>query len=153
MIGLTSILNTLDAQEDQKIVQAINQEGVSHLLHRLTGKYRQINLAGDRLLISDGKTEFDLQDLSTGARDQVQLAVRLGMANHLSGGQPLFLILDDAFQHSDWARRKRLVEAIAAIAKQGWQIIYLTMDDHIRGLFQDIVKPSFQKHYQYYELG
>ncbi|GAG72424.1 unnamed protein product, partial [marine sediment metagenome] len=60
------------------------------------------------------------------------LALRIGFSSKLLKKDTLFLILDDAFQHSDWERRETLVKRLADIAKDGWQIIYLTMDDHIK---------------------
>ena len=54
----------------------------------------------------------------------------------LLGQDSLFVILDDAFQHSDWQRREKLVQHLTEMARLGWQIIYFTMDDHIRGLFE-----------------
>ncbi len=152
MVGLTAVLDQLESEEDQKIVQTINDQRTSQILLRLTGKYQKISLVGDDLAISGGARQFALKDLSTGARDQVQLALRLSMVNHLCGSQPLFLILDDAFQHSDWKRRELLIKEIITTAQEGWQIIYMTMDDHIRELFQTLVKPVFKKDFRYFEL-
>jgi len=50
------------------------------------------------------------------------------------------LILDDAFQHSDYVKRPILVKTLFQLANDGWQIIYLTMDDHIRDLFRETSK-------------
>ena len=50
-------------------------------------------------------------------------------------GQTAFLILDDAFQHSDWPRRTNLIDQIFRLVESGWQIFYFAMDDHIRDLF------------------
>jgi uncharacterized protein YhaN len=51
-------------------------------------------------------------------------------------GDTAFLILDDAFQHSDWLRRKNLIQQTLNLIKIGWQVFYFTMDDHIRAQFQ-----------------
>jgi len=75
--------------------------------------------------------------LSTGAREQVLLALRMGFAARFAGNNSLFLILDDAFQYSDWERRPRLVDQVFAMAEKGWQIFYLTMDDNLRDLFRE----------------
>lgn len=152
-IGLSEILGNIEKEEDQKILKNINTEEVSNLLKKLTGKYQSLNLIDDQIYASDPYQEFPLRDLSTGAREQIQLALRLGIASHVSGGEQLFIILDDAFQHSDWNRREFLVQESVELARQGWQFIYLTMDDHIRDLFQKIAKPILKKKYKYFELG
>jgi uncharacterized protein YhaN len=64
----------------------------------------------------------------------------------------MFLILDDAFQHSDWQRREWMVDQMADLVSMGWQIIYFTMDDHIKRLFEDRVKLKFQDRYAGFEL-
>jgi uncharacterized protein YhaN len=74
--------------------------------------------------------------MSTGAREQVFLALRLGFASINMKGETAFLILDDAFQHSDWKRRKNLLYQTLSLVKTGWQVFYFTMDDHIKHLFE-----------------
>ena len=90
-----------------------------------------LNLIDDQVYARDPYQEYPLGDLSTGAREQVQLALRLGIAARVSGGNPLFLILDDAFQHSDWNRRESLIQGTIDLVQSGWQVLYLSMDDHI----------------------
>ena len=87
------------------------------------------------ILVTDEDEEYLLQDVSTGAREQALLAMRLGFSSTIMKGKSAFLILDDAFQHSDWPRRSNLVDRIVSIAENGWQVFYFTMDDHIKGLF------------------
>jgi len=65
----------------------------------------------------------------------------------------MFLILDDAFQHSDWQRREWLVDEMAELANLGWQIIYFSMDDHIKGLFEKRIKPKFGDRFALFELN
>jgi uncharacterized protein YhaN len=65
----------------------------------------------------------------------------------------MFLILDDAFQHSDWDRREWLVDEIAELTKIGWQIFYFTMDDHIKHLFEERIKSHYGGQYQLFELN
>jgi hypothetical protein len=43
------------------------------------------------------------------------------------------------------------VEKIAALANDGWQIVYFTMDDNIRELFAAAGK-DFGENYKYLEL-
>jgi uncharacterized protein YhaN len=144
-IGLTDVLIRLRGAEDQKIVKALNDPEVANLILKITGKYHRLDLIDDQLYAYDDYSHYPLQNLSTGAREQVLLALRLGIASQLCAGDTLFLILDDAFQHSDWQRRIALVESTVALAKDGWQVIYLSMDEHIRDLFLHIAKPALKK--------
>jgi uncharacterized protein YhaN len=61
-----------------------------------------------------------------------------------------FLKKQDAFQHSDYDRRPRLIDQLFTLANEGWQIIYLTMDDNIRELFRE--KGKMQGDFQIIEL-
>jgi uncharacterized protein YhaN len=106
-------------------------------LKLITDRYNSLFLDGDHLKVRDDFGEFGISDLSTGAREQVLLALRLGIASRVLKQDKLFLILDDAFQHSDWDRRDRLVNQAVSLAKQDWQVIYFTMDNHIRDLITD----------------
>ena len=87
------------------------------------------------MVIDSDDNEFRVADLSTGAREQVFLGARLGFARSALDNEPSFLVLDDAFQHSDWNRRKQLVQESVGLVEAGWQVLYFTMDDHIRDLF------------------
>ena len=87
------------------------------------------------MVVDGDDNEFPVKDLSTGAREQVFLGARLGFARLALDDRPAFLVLDDAFQHSDWPRRRRLVEQVLTLVEAGWQVLYFTMDDHIQDLF------------------
>lgn len=152
-IGLSQVLTRMREEEDQKINQAIKAEPVSGLLFKMTGRYQKLDLADDQLVVADAYSSYPLSEISTGAREQVHLALRLGIASQASGGLPLFLILDDAFQHSDWSRREALVQSVLDLAQNGWQILYLTMDDHIRDLFLKVVKPALKKDFKLIQLS
>jgi hypothetical protein len=121
--------------EDAKIGEALASQVMSQPLQHITQQYDRVVLEDDRLIISGPYGDYPLGDLSTGAREQVLLSLRLGCAARLMGQESLFLILDDAFQHADWNRRRRLVDEVARLAEAKWQVLYLSMDDHIRDLF------------------
>lgn len=152
-IGLTSVLTRLREAEDQKIIKALNGPEVSSLIKEITGRYQRVDLVDDQLLVYDKYTHYPLQDLSTGAREQILLALRLGIASRLCAGDALFLILDDAFQHSDWQRRNALVESTIELVSKGWQVLYLSMDEHIRDLFESKAKPAIKKDFRQINLG
>ena len=151
-IGVIQILDRIEDEEDQKIQRDINTKEVSSLLQGITGSYQALELIDDRVYVSDQYSQYSLSDLSTGAREQIQLALRMGIASRLTGGDPLFLILDDAFQHSDWNRREILVKQVITLVKKGWQVTYLSMDDHIRDLFLKYGKSALKKQFRFFEL-
>lgn len=130
------VIESMRVLEDEKIAEGLGSSFISEPLKRITGRYHQMRLDGDEIIIMDEFHEFNLSELSTGAQEQVLLALRLGFASHLFGDDKLFLILDDAFQHSDWQRRSMMIDAMVQLAVKGWQILYFTMDDHIRDLFE-----------------
>jgi len=147
-----SELEILREQEDQKIQRSLESPAIVDPLQDITQRYQRVSLEGDRLIVADKVRDFPLNDLSTGAQEQVLLALRIGCAAHILGKQSLFLVLDDAFQHADWDRRERLMDEVIRLGKNGWQILYLTMDDHIRDLFQDRGVKEFKKGFRLHNL-
>ena len=134
-IAVTRAMQELRTGENATLQAALQSPVISNTLKAVTGRYTRIDLIADALEVSDDYQSFKLAELSTGAQEQVLLGLRIGLASRLFAGQPLFLILDDAFQHSDWGRRPGMVDEVLRLAKSGWQIFYLTMDDHLRDLF------------------
>jgi len=134
-IAVTQAMQELRTGENATLQAALQSPVISNTLKAVTGRYNRIDLIQDGLEVSDDYRSFKLAELSTGAQEQVLLGLRIGLASRLFAGQPLFLILDDAFQHSDWQRRSVMVDEVLRLAKAGWQIFYLTMDDHLRDLF------------------
>ena len=131
-------LEELRKQEDQRIKENLKSKKIQEAISKMTGgKYKGVNLVGDKLEVIGELENFDLEDLSTGTQEQILLALRVGLSAELLGQASMFLLLDDAFQNSDWERREVLVSSLADLAEDGWQIIYLTMDDHIRDLFEE----------------
>lgn len=129
------VIMNLAKSEDQKLKERLASSDINTTVRSLTGRYSSITLNNDDLVVSDGFHDFPVSSLSTGAQEQILLCLRVSFAKQLLGDRQLFLILDDAFQYSDWNRREFLVQGVSALAEAGWQIIYFTMDDHIRDLF------------------
>lgn len=151
-IGVTQVLEQVREQEDEKIRQSLRSKEVIEVLESVTEVYQSLDLTGEQVLVKGTYGDYPLRELSTGAQEQILLALRMGFASRLGGGQPLFMILDDAFQHSDWQRRERLVKKVIHLAKNDWQVIYLTMDDHLRDLFREAGEKIFPKHFTFHEL-
>jgi len=137
-IAVQESVSELKEKEMERIAGALSMPVVRDTLEQLTGRYDGVRLEedGTLTLAIEGEYDYPLEMLSTGAREQVFLALRSSFAE-LTFGQPAFLLLDDAFQHSDWQRRRRLVIHCLKLIDRGWQIFYFCMDDHIRDLFNE----------------
>jgi len=142
----------LRLREDELIRQGLQTPIISRCLRQITGCYSGFDLQGEEILLVGADEPRNLNVLSTGTHEQALLALRMGFASLLAGDQPLFLILDDAFQHTDWQRRPWLVESLSQVADSGWQVFYFSMDDHIRNLFEQKIKPAFGDRYARFDL-
>lgn len=147
-IKVNEVLDDLRKIEEERIEEGLYSSTISQALMATTGHYDRIEKEDGELYVVDSYGRYRVSDLSTGAREQVLLGLRIGFAARILAGTPLFLILDDAFQHSDWERRERLVKKLFALSRDGWQIIYFTMDDHIRSLFETNAKKAGKGQYQ-----
>ena len=150
-IQVNAVIEEFRQAENSRIAEGLKREELTEPLHALTGRYRSIRLDDDQglVLVTDKDEDYLLASLSTGAREQIFLALRMGFASIAMEGETGFLILDDAFQHSDWDRREKLVDRTLSLVESGWQVFYFTMDDHLAGLFQDAggkVGEGFRSH-------
>jgi len=136
-ICVNNVVKLLQQEENHRIEDGLKSPEIKSLLHSITGSYKSINLDTESSLkvVTNDDEDFALSQLSTGAKEQVYLILRMAFASKALEDNQAFLIFDDAFQHSDWIRRPRLINEIISLADKGWQIFYLTMDDHIRDLF------------------
>jgi len=140
---LHQIIEQNQEQEDEKILKNLDSDIVKKPLAQISENYIGVEIDDEIFKVIDKYNQkFDFKDLSTGAREQIFLALRIGFAKKVMQGNSAFLIFDDAFQHSDWNRRPRLVDTMFELAKQGWQIIYFSMDDNIRDLFEKTGKKA-----------
>ncbi len=146
-------LEAIRKQEEEKIREKLGSDVVCGPVFDITRRYSGMAYEDGSVFVTDDYGRFPFADLSTGAREQVLLGLRIGFAAHLLRQSRLFLLLDDAFQHADWQRRRWLLDQVVALAKDGWQIVYFTMDDHIRDLFNAAGQTHFGNRYQFHELG
>ena len=72
-----------------------------------------------------GETPRELQDLSTGERTQVLMAVRLAFLKR-NERAPLPLLVDEVLGTSDDARAEAIMQTLLQVARDGRQIFYFT---------------------------
>lgn len=149
---VSEIIEELYKEEDEKIKDALESEIISNMLPQVTTHYENISLTDDRMIVSDTYNDFPVESISDGAKEQVFLALRIGLAKHWFKKDELFLIFDDAFLHSDYNRRPLLLDKLIELANSGWQIICFTFDDNIRNLIDKKVK-KLKDEYRFYNLN
>lgn len=133
-------LDELRNLEEREMEVFINDPLIAGRLSLFTGRESRFVLEDGDIYIETPAGTWPLSSMSTGAWDQTMLAFRSGIAEKVSGGEPMFFILDDVLQHTDWQRREVIVQALVKLVQDGWQVIYLTMDDHVRKLFNQAGK-------------
>lgn len=90
--------------------------------------------------------------LSSGARDQVWLACRLGICQALSREEPLPLLLDDPFLTWDDERFARGMRLIAGEIASGNQVIVVTCHESRHALLREEDQQWFDSHFQIVDL-
>lgn len=114
----------------------------SDFLRRLTcGRYHNIwTPLGERRLVVDEKGEQSLriEQLSSGTREQVFLAIRMAMIRSFAEqGTVLPMVLDDVTVNFDQTRTEAAVGTLVDLAEQGQQVLLFTCHLHLSHIFQN----------------
>lgn len=117
---------------------------VSRFLSQMTGgKYIEFDRTGSgkqNILIrrADG-VERTTNQLSTGTREQLYLAIRLAYVLHYCDqNQPLPIVIDDVLVNFDDQRARHTLTALASIS-QSAQVLFFTCHPHMVGIAADVV--------------
>ena len=117
---------------------------VSRLLGQMTGgKYIEFDRSGSgkqSVLIrrADG-VERTPDQLSTGTREQLYLAIRLAYVLHYCDkNQPLPIVIDDVLVNFDEARTRQTLTALVDVSRSA-QVLFFTCHPHMVRLAQEVV--------------
>jgi hypothetical protein len=155
-ICVSAAVRNFQKKEDQLISENLQLSEVTEDLRRLSGgRFSGFDWKDGTLNLMDNQGRSGSLDfLSTGAKEQVMIALRMMFARRYLGDVPGFLLLDDAFQHSDWNRRELLVDhTLRLVRERGWQVFYFTMDNHLRDLFKARAEIQLGGDFAYHELS
>lgn len=112
----------------------------SEIFRRITGRYDSISYTrqdGDiSFQISGGGLTYGEDVLSDGTRAQFLLALRLAILERFLDGEKGFLVLDDPLLGSSESRKRRAIDVLIDYARNGWQVIYLTVDPAVPEIFR-----------------
>jgi hypothetical protein len=138
-LAVRMILRSMSGELDDFIEDILaGEDSLGRYFKFVTERYDQVNVEKRDFVVTDlsGK-KYDVEELSSGARDQLLLCFRIAALRKVYP-EGSFLVLDDAFIFADWPRRERLAELVKQFVKQGNQVMYLTSDNHTRDLFADV---------------
>lgn len=135
------ILSALEREEEEKVTALFGSDNpVSDYFRQITGeRYREVVFESRenmvRVIRADG-TDLDAYQLSGGAYDQLYFSIRLALGEKLLEGSKGFFILDDPFIKADPERLKLLLNMLAEISANGWQILYFSAKGEIKEALQ-----------------
>ena len=147
-LAIATMRSSVEEFQEQALDPVAQQAG--GFIARITdGRYRELEMDQESMtptLHGVGPGALELDDLSRGTRDQVYLALRVGLVDALSGGRQLPIILDDPCVHFDDERLEATVRLLQEIA-QLRQVIILTKDESYTRWFPPVLRlisPSSQ---------
>ena len=122
------IIQTLSEEIHSDFGPALNQE-VSKLMRELTdGKYEHVVVDNELNLKVDTDTGFVMADqLSTGTKEQLYLALRVAMVHLFYPKKNMPLLFDDSFVCYD---EQRLARILSWLSKQGFEQILIFSCQH-----------------------
>jgi len=111
-------------------------ESASDYLAQLTcGKYETIwtKLDEQSLRLTDANRQtFTVEELSSGTREQLFLALRLGLVSEYANrGIELPMILDDVLVNFDQSRTEAAIQTLIEFTDRGHQVFLLTGNVHV----------------------
>ena len=138
---LQMIRTTYEQQRQPETLQE-----ASKYLDRLTrGRYRRVwtPLGENVLRVDDAAgSSLSVEVLSRGTREQLFLALRLGLAAcYARRGAPLPIVFDDVLVNFDADRAKAAVAVLRDFAEAGHQVLVFTCHEHILKLFKALKVP------------
>jgi uncharacterized protein YhaN len=134
-------LDTLrDRLERRRQPETLTRAG-RYLADLTAGKYARVwTPAGERRLIIDDDQRHSLrvEQLSSGTREQLFLAIRLALLEQQrERGVELPIILDDVIANFDQVRTEAAIETLVRFAACGGQMLLFTCHLHLARLFED----------------
>lgn len=119
---------------------------VTRILHAVTGRERPVQVDPGTLVPTvvreDGVEGFRVDWLSSGTREQLDLAARIAVAETYAEtrGERFLMLLDDPLLYTDPLRHERMREVLRIAAERLQIIIFSSHDERYRGL----IAPEFQ---------
>lgn len=114
--------------QEEKLPIVLNEAG--RIFSEVADTYSALALTEEGKLIVKDKLDrnIEVEQLSRGTIEQLYLCLRLALSRHLGVKESFPLLIDDAFSHTDLARRGRFLPILQAAANVQ-QIILFTWEE------------------------
>lgn len=100
-------------------------------------RFVEVSYEGDKLLLKDQQgLDYAVKELSTGSRDQLYMAIRLGFIQLHSQESLSPVIIDDGWLHYDSQRKQQLFRLLKQLSCDN-QIICLSSDSELLAFIED----------------
>ncbi|MGO3749798.1 ATP-binding protein, partial [Vagococcus salmoninarum] len=100
-------------------------------------RFVEVSYEGDELLLKDQQgLDYAVKELSTGSRDQLYMAIRLGFIQLHSQESLSPVIIDDGWLHYDSQRKQQLFRLLKQLSCDN-QIICLSSDSELLAFIED----------------
>lgn len=122
----------VEQQTQEQALPKVFKRARSLLLQITGGRYKllfDVESNAFRAMDTVDERGLALDELSSGTRLQLLLAVRLAFVEKQEEGWKLPIILDEALANSDAERAAAIIEAIKTLAESGRQVFYLTAQE------------------------
>ena len=145
---INNVIERIENKRSEIIKEELLSNRMTSFLKMFSNqKYHRVFIEKDFLFVeAEDKTKIPFDYLSSGAQEQVLLAIRASLSLRVCGKE-MFFLLDDPLLHTDWERRPKAVDAFLELVKNNWQVIYLTLDDYTKDIIcskAKVLKDNFK---------
>jgi uncharacterized protein YhaN len=140
-----SLFDAIEAEERGQVSLLFGESSpVSAFFSRITGGlYDSVSFDHENGIVrvkSREGAELPAEKLSSGAYDQLYLAIRMALGERLLEDGTGFFIMDDPFIRSDPERLVRQLAMLGDMAKRGWQIVYFSSKGEVKEALEKAIK-------------
>ncbi|MEX2139416.1 MAG: AAA family ATPase [Pirellulales bacterium] len=136
------LIETVKEDYERNRQPEVLQEASRYLERMTEGRYRRVwtPLGEQTLRVDDDENRpLAIELLSTGAREQLFLNLRLALVRRFAGqGKAMPLVLDDVLVNFDKQRAAAAATVFAEFAAAGHQLLVFTCHEHIADLFRGL---------------
>ncbi len=138
-LAISTLDESISEYEKDQLTRLSSQ--TSHYFKLFTEeRYGEVRLKADQITAIDNHgQEFHLSHLSTGAKDQLFLALRIAITELLSADSVVPIIMDDTFVNFDQTRLKNALDVVSQISL-GRQVILLSHDEGLKTWAENVIE-------------